>query len=241
MERVPAMSEIEECRQAICSVVCGLLVRCHRTHGLCVWPWTRRPGPTYFSFYCAAARGDDGWPLFLPDFNGTYCLTIFQTHVGIPSWSGPEVYDRQSVESICNLEQLRRWYDQRLSIDAFLRDQADAISTWRTGYLNDEAERYLLTFRVAAATAAQLRQPLLAYDGDIDGSISDEEVELQRRLQTERPHERILRVGKIGFSVDGRACLPSGDLLYLRRLQREEPRVEAIAANIIRATQVDRT
>jgi hypothetical protein len=198
------------------NAVCTLLRQHHRAEGLCVKGWWKPPGNCYFSFYSTALRDSDGKPLRLPDVSGTYCLTIYQGHVGIPAWAAGEQLYPEATDRDPTPEAMLAWYEERLSLRRFFEDHADAIAEWRPKYRQEDAERYILTWEIMAATGGLLHEPLLAYGGDNDGyGISEAEQYLQERLAMPRPYEQVVRAGRIGFAVDGRAFLPSGEIVDL--------------------------
>jgi len=227
------------CRETpsiILEAVCALLRQHHADRGLCVWPWFRPPGNVYFSFYLSGVRDEQGRPRYLPDLTGTYCLTIYQGHVGIPAWAAGEQLSLEPAGGSLTSDTVLDWYHEHLTLSRFFADHADATSQWRLAYGREDAARYLLTWEIMAGVGGMLQEPLLAYGGDTGGyGISKLEHEIQERLATPHPEEQVILLDRMAFAVDGRAWLPSGEVVDLWQRHLDGDDASAVALELATA------
>ena len=192
-------------------VVGMLLDRYHRTHGLAVVGVGRPIGTYHLYFYSLAARGEDGEPLFLPDFTRTYFLGIYQGMIGLPLWIGNDhlVHPEQEQRELGSSE-LLAWYEQHLTLDRFFTDHAEQIRWWRRTYHVAESESYLLTWRVMGRVAGALEAGIAAYGRhDSYGDTVAEAAAVARHGPSSR--ELVHAVNDMAFVFDGSVCLPDGE------------------------------
>ena len=217
-------------RRKISKAVYLLLQRYHRTHGLRVEPWNKQPGNHYFSFFCDAVRHPDAEPQHLAEIDGSYCLTVYQDHIGIPAWAngGNQMEHPDSRLRELRASELVDWYEAHLSLDAFLRDHEGAIRPWRRTYHVDESERYLLTWNVLGLYSSLRAATCFGWGCCECWSRRQGEAGLEA-FPTARPRESLMYCEGLVFCTDGRILTPDGGVIDLweRRLRGEDAMVLA--------------
>lgn len=188
-----------------------LLEQYHRRYGLAVVGIGRPVGTMHFSFYSLALRGDDGSPLFLPEYSKRYFLTIYQGGVGLPLREGDDhlLHPEQDRRGLRSTEMLS-WFESHLSFRKFFEDHADRIRDWRRTYHVAESESLLLTWQVMGHVSSRLDLGIET-NGRYDsyGNTPSLDAALQSPI-LRRPKETVHLCGNLTFIDDGAVYFPSG-------------------------------